>query len=182
MTLVRTAFVLLAATAAAAASAQTMKPGLWEMKQTPQMDPARQAQMAKAQKAMENMPPAQKQMMQDMMAKKGVSMDFAGGVITVKSCITAEQAARNLTPHADQGRCTHDVKRSGNVISNHFSCTEPASEGESTVTLQGDTGFTSQVTMTHQRAGKPETMTVSGEGHWLGSDCGNIKPMQSKAK
>ena len=173
--------VLLLASLAGVAQAQAMKPGLWEMKQTPQLDPQRQAQMAQAQKAMEGMPPERRKMMEDMMAQRGVSMNFTGGTITIKTCITKEQAERNLAPVTDRGNCTHDVKRSGSVIQTHFSCTDPATEGDSTVTLNGNEGFTNQVKLVHQRNGKAETTTVSGEGRWLGSDCGSIQPMKSRA-
>ncbi|MGM9480516.1 DUF3617 domain-containing protein [Roseateles sp. NT4] len=169
----------LAGLAAGAAHAQNMKPGLWEFKQTPQLDPARQAQMAQAQKAMESMPPEQRQMMEKMMASRGVNVSMSGGAITIKTCVTKEQAERNMAPVHQQGNCSQDVKRSGNTIQTHFVCTDPASEGDATVTLRGNEGFTNDVTMRHQRQGKTETTRVSGEGRWLGADCGDVKPMQS---
>jgi hypothetical protein len=159
--------------------AQAMKPGLWEFKQTPQLDPARKAQMEQAQKAMEGMPPERRQMMEQMMAKNGISMNMAGGAITVKTCITKEQAERNMTPVNQHGNCTQDVKRSGNTIQTHFVCTDPASEGDAVVTLRGNEGFTNDVTIRHQRQGKTETTKISGEGRWLGADCGDVKPMKS---
>lgn len=162
--------------------AQTMKPGLWEFKQTPQLDPARQAQMAQAQKAMDSMPAEQRQMIEKMMAQKGVNVSMAGGAITLKTCVTKEQAERNMAPVQQHGNCTQDVKRSGSVIQTHFVCTDPASEGDATVTLRGNEGFSNDVTIRHQRQGKTETTRVSGEGRWLGADCGDIQPMKSQAK
>lgn len=162
--------------------AQTMKPGLWEFKQTPQLDPARKAQMEQAQKAMDNMPPERRAMVEQMMGKQGVSVNMAGGVITVKTCITKEQAERNQAPVAQHGNCTQDVKRSGNVIQTHFVCTDPASEGDAIVTLRGSASFTNDVTIRHQRQGKTETTKVSGEGRWLGADCGDVQPTKSTAK
>lgn len=173
---------LLLAGLAGVSHAQTMKPGLWEFKQTPQLDPARQAQMAQAQKAMESMPPERRQMMEQMMAQHGVSMNMAGGTITIKTCVTKEQAERNMAPVTHRGNCTQDVKRSGSTIQTHFVCTDPASEGDATVTLKGSEGFTNDVTVKHERQGKTETMKVSGEGRWLGADCGDILPMKSQAK
>lgn len=173
---------LLLASLAGATQAQTMKPGLWEFKQTPQLDPARQAQMAQAQKAMDGMPPEQRKMVEQMMAQRGVNVNMAGGVITVKACITQEQAERNLAPVMQQGNCSQDSKRSGNVIQTHFVCTNPASEGDATITLRGDEGFTNDVTIRQQRQGKTETTKVNGEGRWLGADCGDVKPMKSQAK
>lgn len=176
------ATLLLAGLAAGTTQAQNMKPGLWEFKQTPQLDPARQAQMAQAQRAMENMAPEQRKMMQDMMAKNGVNLNMAGGTITLKTCVTKEQAERNMAPVNSQGHCTQDVKRSGNTISTHFVCTDPASEGDAVVTLRGSEGFSNDVTIRHQRQGRTETTKVNGEGRWLGADCGSIQPMKSQGK
>jgi len=175
------AFLLLAGLAGVA-HAQNMKPGLWEFKQTPQLDPARKAQMEQAQKAMESMPPERKQMMEQMMAQRGISMNMAGGTITLKTCVTKEQAERNLAPVTQHGNCTQDVKRSGNTIQTHFVCTDPASEGDATITLRGNDGFTNDVTIRHQRQGKTETTKVAGEGRWLGADCGDVQPMKSPTK
>lgn len=173
---------LLLAGVAGLAHAQTMKPGLWEFKQTPQLDPARQAQMAQAQNAMEGMPPERRAMIEQMMAKQGVNISMAGGVVTVKTCITQEQAERNFAPVSTQGNCSQESKRSGNTIQTHFVCTEPASEGDATVTLRGNEGFTNEVTVRTQRQGKTETTQVSGEGRWLGADCGAVQPMKSQPK
>lgn len=167
---------------ASATHAQTMKPGLWEFKQTPQLDPARKAQMEQAQKAMENMPPERRAMIEQMMGKQGVSVNMSGGVITVKTCVTKEQAERNFAPVSSQGNCTQEAKRSGNTIHSHFVCTDPASEGDATITLRGSEGFTNDVTVRRERQGKTETTKVSGEGRWLAADCGDIQPMKSQAK
>lgn len=174
--------LLLAGLAAGAAHAQTMKPGLWEFKQTPQLDPAHQAQMAEAQKAMASMPAEQRKMMESMMAQRGMSMNLSGGSISLKVCITKEQAERNMAPVAQQGNCTQSASRSGSTITTHFSCTDPASEGDAVVTLRGSEGFSNEVTIRQQRKGKTETTKVSGEGRWLGADCGSIQPMKSQAK
>ena len=167
----------------AAQTNMMMKPGLWEIRQQAEMSPEQQAKMAQAQKAMANMPPEQKAMMEKMMAQHGVSMSMSGnGGISIKSCLSKEQAARNTPPVTDsKSNCTHDVKRSGNVIRTHFVCAESSTEGDSEVTLQGD-GFTSKTRITHQRNGKPETITMTGDARWLGSDCGGLKPMDTTTK
>jgi len=177
-----TTALLLAGFAAGATHAQTMKPGLWEFKQTPQLDPARKAQMEQAQKAMESMPAEQRQMMEKMMAQRGVNVSMSGGAIVLKTCVTKEQAERNMAPVQQHGNCTQDVKRSGSVIQTHFVCTDPASEGDATVTLRGTEGFTNDVTVRRQRDGKTEVIKVNGEGRWLGNDCGSVRPMKSQVK
>jgi hypothetical protein len=155
-----------------------MKPGLWEITQRPELDPQRRAQMEKAQQAMANMPAAQRQQMEQMMAQRGLSLQMNGGTITLKTCVTAEQAARHQTPVGDgKQRCSQEVRRSGNVIHTQFACPESGTEGEAVTTLSGAEGFASTVTMRQMRKGKQETSRISGSGRWLGSDCGAIKPM-----
>ncbi|MET0518294.1 MAG: DUF3617 domain-containing protein [Burkholderiaceae bacterium] len=160
----------------AGAQAPMMKAGLWEMKQKPELDARRQAQMDQAQKQLAAMPAEQRQMMEQMMAQQGVKVDLSGGAITIKACISEAQARSNTPPVVDKGRCTHDVQRSGNVIRTHFVCADPASEGDSEVTLKGSDGFTSKTRITHANNGSPETIQVNGDAHWLGSDCGALKP------
>lgn len=168
--------------AAASAQAQNMKPGLWEVRQQPQLDPKRQAQMEKAQQQMAAMPAEQRKMMEEMMAKRGVSMDFGGGgVITVKMCVSEEQAKRNEPPVAGRANCTHDVQRSGDQIHTRFSCTNPVSEGTSDVTLRpGGDGFTAKTHISHTRDGKTDSVDATSEARWLGADCGGLKPMGAK--
>ena len=81
----------LAATAlsslALVASAQTMKPGLWEIShQTRSASGDLGAKMAAAQEQMAKLPPDQRKMMEDMMAKQGVTMGAGGpaGGMTMK--------------------------------------------------------------------------------------------------
>ena len=173
-------FAFLAAFTAAQAAPVVMKPGLWEIRQTPEMSPDQQAKLEQAQKALAGMSPEQKAMMEKMMAQRGVSMNMSGGTITIKSCVSKEQAERNTPPVTDtKSNCTHTVKRNGDTIHTHFVCTDPASEGDSDVTLSSN-GFTSKTRFTHQRNGKTETMSISGDGRWLGTDCGGLKPMQAQ--
>jgi len=170
-------FLALLALAALPASAQNMKPGLWEIKQKPQLEGKQQAQMEEAQKQMANLPPEQRKMMEQMMAQRGVSMSLADGGISIKVCVSPEQAAKNAPPVSDKGNCKHDVTRSGSKTQMRFSCTNPVSEGESEITVMGGDAYTTKTRVTTQRNGKMETMNMSGEGRFLGSDCGTLKPM-----
>ena len=73
---------------ALSASAQSLKPGLWEISHKTQFGAgAMSDKMAAMKDQMASLPPDQRKMMEDMMAKQGVSMGAAGGV-TVKTCIT----------------------------------------------------------------------------------------------
>jgi hypothetical protein len=165
--------------AAPPALAQNLKPGLWEINNKMQSSSGQMEKaMAESQKQMAAMPPEQRKMMQDMMAKQGLSMGpGAGGNIAVKICMTKEMAERNELP-AQQGDCkTTNSPRSGNTMKMSFACTQPPSSGEGTVTFVSPEAYTMKMTMKSMMQGKPETMTMDGGGKWLSADCGNIKPL-----
>ncbi len=169
---------------ATTAWAQSTKPGLWEIQHkmggNPEMDKA----MAEMQKQMAAMPPEQRKMMQDMMAKQGGAMPTMGpgGAMAMKVCITPEMAARHDMPVQTEGDCTTTVtSRSGSTMKMKFVCTNPPSTGEGTYTFKGDTAYTMQIQMTSQHQGKPQNMTMDGQGKWLSADCGAIKPMTAPA-
>ncbi len=165
--------------AAPPALAQNLKPGLWEINNKMQSSSGQMEKaMAESQKQMAAMPPEQRKMMQDMMAKQGLSMGpGAGGNMAVKICMTKEMAERNELP-AQQGDCkTTNSPRSGNTMKMSFTCTQPPSSGEGTVTFVSPEAYTMKMTMKSMMQGKPETMTMDGGGKWLSADCGNIKPL-----
>lgn len=168
------------ATAGFAASAQTMKPGLWEINNkmnSPQMDAA----MAEMQKQMAAMPPDQRKQMEAMMAQRGVQMaPAAGGGTAVRMCITKEMAERNDVP-VQQGDCKlTQQQRSGGTAKFAFTCANPPSSGEGEYTLTSPEAYNSKVKVKTMVNGKPETMDMATAGKWLGADCGNIKPIQAK--
>ena len=166
----------------ASAFAQSTAPGLWEMQNkvggNPEMDKA----MAEMQKQLASMPPAQRKQMEAMMGKSGASIGN-GGAISVKVCITPEMAARSEMPSHTEGDCTATVtSRSGNTLKSKFVCKNPPTTGEGTYTYSGDKAFTSKMVMQSTRNGKPETMTMEGQGKWLSADCGSVKPIQMPKK
>ena len=98
------------------ASAQQMKPGLWEI--TTNMKGAAGGMMAEQQAKMKaqmaSMTPEQRKMMQEMMAKHGVQM--SGNAITSRQCMTKEMVERNEMP-SQQGDCkTTKQQKTGNTM------------------------------------------------------------------
>ena len=172
------------AVAAAPASAQTMKPGLWEitnkMGGSPEMDQA----MAQLQQQMANMPPEQRKMMEDMMAKKGMGMGgVSPGGIVVKACITKEMAERNQMPMQHSGDCTNAISdKTSSGMKMKFICTNPPSSGEGQFSFMGDSAYTMKMKISTAGQGKPQVTTVDGSGKWVTSDCGNITPMAAPKK
>lgn len=169
--------IVLAATGTA--NAQNMKPGLWEISTQMQGSGQMGDAMAKAQKQMESMPPEQRKMMQDMMAKQGVQMGgpAAGGGMTVKVCMTQDMVDRNEVGRQQPG-CTHtNSPRSGNTMKFSYTCTQPPSSGEGQVTFTSPEAYSMKMTSTSTVRGKPEKMDMQTSGRWLGGDCGGIKPL-----
>ena len=165
--------------AASAASAQNMKPGLWEI--TTKMKSSNgemEKAMAEAQKQMAAMPPEQRKQMEGMMASRGVQVgQGAGGAMAVKVCMTKEMVERSEVP-PPQGDCkTTTSARSGNTTEMAYTCTNPPSSGKGKFTFISSEAYTSQMTATSTGRGKPEQMDIDSAGKWLGTDCGTIKPI-----
>ena len=180
---------LLLISGAGCVSAQTMKPGLWELSTKMQSDSREMSDaMAKAQKQMESMPPEQRKMMEDMMAKRGMQMggSSGGAGMSIKVCMTQEMVNRNefASHHTEnQNDCTHtNSPRSGNAMQFSFVCTKPPSSGEGQVTFSSPEAYSMNMTSTSTVHGSPQKMSMQTSGHWLGSDCGSVKPFAAPNK
>ncbi len=165
------------------ASAQTMKPGLWEITTQMQGGSGEMASaMAEAQKQMENMPPEQRKMVQDMMAKQGIQLGAGGGGgMSIKVCMTQEMVDRSVVASRqssdNQNECTQtNSPRSGNSMKFAFVCTKPPSSGEGQVTFTSPEAYSMKMASTTTVKGKPEKMDMQTSGRWLGGDCGTVKP------
>ena len=168
---------------ASAAGAQNLKPGLWEITHKMQSSGQMGQDMAQMQQQMASMPPEQRKMMEEMMAKQGVKPGAGGaGGMSLKTCMTKEMAEKNELP-AQQGDCTTTHQsRSGNTMKFTVACTKPPSTGEGQVTFISPEAYSMKMAVTSESRGKPEKMNMEGGGKWLGSDCGNIKPIAPPAK
>ena len=166
-------------------SAQNMKPGLWEMTHnlkggTGEMDKAR----AQAPQKMANMPPEQRKMMEEMMAKRGMQMGpgAGGGGSSIRTCMTKEMVERQEMP-SQKGDCkATKQERSGNKLKVAYTCTNPPANGEGEYTFTSPEAFTMKMTMHTMMEGRKETMSMEGSGKWLSADCGNVKPVYPPKK
>ncbi|MEO7937770.1 MAG: DUF3617 domain-containing protein [Burkholderiaceae bacterium] len=179
-----TVLCMAAASLSLPAGAQTLQPGLWELNtrmhsESGQMEKA----MAEAQKQMAALPPEQRKMMQDMLAKQGVGMGAGGaGNMVIKVCMTPEMLARNEIVTQDGDCKTEQSPRAGNTMKMAFTCTQPPSSGEGTVTFVSPQAYTTQMTVTSRAGGKPETVKMDSQGRWLAGECGNVKPIAAARK
>lgn len=166
------------------AAAQTMKPGLWEVNNkmggSGDMGAKMSAAMEQMKAQMASMPPEQRKQMEKMMAQQGINMSpESGGGMSARVCITKEMAARNEAPAQQQTDCKREAfQQSGNTTKFKFSCKNPPSTGEGTVTMHNPESYSMQMKVTRQGGPDTGTMTMDAQGKWLGSDCGNIKPIK----
>lgn len=166
----------------ASAFAQSTAPGLWEVQNKMGGNPEIDKAMAEMQKQLAAMPPAQRKQMEAMMGQSGMSVG-SGGAMTLKVCITPEMAARSELPSQTEGDCTTTItSRSGNTLKSSFACKNPPTTGEGTYTFNGDKAYTMKMAMQTTRNGKPQSMTMEGQGKWLSADCGSVKPIQMPKK
>ncbi|MCE3602954.1 DUF3617 domain-containing protein [Massilia sp. P8910] len=173
------------ALAPASAATQTMKPGLWEntSKSTSQNAEIAKA-MAEMQKHMKSMTPAQRKEMENAMGKSGPA-NFTlhdDGSVTMKMCITQkmidDSAGNYVGPQS--GNCTHKKgPMVGGTQSFSYTCTNPPSSGEGKISYQADS-YSSTMTMTSSAAGAMGNMTMASTGKYLGANCGDVKPIDSK--
>lgn len=167
------------------ALSQSMRPGLWEVdSKISSKNPQMAAQMAQLRKQLASMPPEQRKMMEQMLAKQGgASMPtMTDDGMRVKICMSKEMVAQNQVPVQQTGNCKQQQTPMGsNAIKISFVCTNPASSGEGTVQFEGETGYTMNMNLTAAPQGKPETTTVQADGRWLGADCGAVKPQAPAA-
>ena len=182
--MLRTLSAVILLASAATASAQNMKPGLWEI--TTQMQSEGKdmsAAMEKMQKQMASLPPEQRKMMEDMMAKQGVKMGSnPGGGMAIKVCMTQEMVDRHEVAPPREG-CTHTLSpRLGNSMKFAYKCTQPPSSGQGEVTFTSPEAYTSKMSATSNSNGTERTMEMQSTGRWLGGDCGDIKPMRVPGK
>lgn len=164
------------------ATAQNMKPGLWEVSSKMKTSSGEMERgMAEMQAQMAAMTPEQRKMMEGMMPKQGMAMGAGGpGAMNLKVCITKEMAERNEVG-AQEGDCkTTYSPRAGNTMKYSFTCANPPSSGQGEVTFLGPEAYRSKMAMTTTHKGKAEKMDMEGQGKWLGAECGAVKPMVVK--
>ena len=171
-----------AASFALSASAQNLKPGLWEVtnnmkSSSGEMDKA----MAQMQQQMASMSPEQRKQMEAAMAKQGIAMGAGPGGMSVRTCMTREMIERNEIPgHKADCRTTRN-ERSGNTIKVAFSCTNPPSSGEGQLTIQSPEAYSMKMAVKGPPGSKAETMSMDASGKWIAADCGNVKPLRPPA-
>jgi len=156
------------------ASAQSVRPGLWEMTSHTMSGDGQMSQaMAEAQKQFANMPPAQRQMLQDMMAKNGIKVSPGGDSVNIQYCLTKDMIDRREFPTGQQGDCRTTTTPTTGGWNVNFTCNNPPSSGTGVVQMQGDSAYTmtTNATTTAGPGGKPEKLTFKSSGKLVSANC-----------
>lgn len=169
----------------AGAQAQKLTPGLWEHQVTMKTGSGQmEAAMARMQAQLAAMPPEKRKQIEEAMGRQGLAGGPAGGLpaagqpMTMKVCVTPEQAARDEVPH-QQGQCKQtSSSRSGNTVKFTLECGgTPKATGSGEFTLVSPKEHKGLLTMTTTRKERSETMEVRTQARWLAAACGDIKPV-----
>ena len=140
---------------------QGMKEGQWSMTMTIQADGMGE-EAAKAMQEMEQMPPEQKAMMQQMMGGMKMGVGAQGMTMASSQCMTNEDP---VPTRADEKDCqeTHAIK--GNSVHFDVVCDDSTSSGD--VTYDNDS-MTGHITSTRQEHGRETTSTIGIRGQYAG--------------
>jgi hypothetical protein len=167
------------AVAAAPASAQAIKPGLWEVKSSLGKGYGKSlaAVAANNKKMIAEMSPATRKEMEAIEAENADEVQYTDDHVITKSCITKEQASKLDKVWGKQDNCNYqNSPLVGGVMKMTFSCTDSKSTGTGTLRLRGDTGFDMEMTSSGSVQGKRFDMKATASGKWLGANCGKIEP------
>jgi hypothetical protein len=180
--LVAAPMLALATFAVTPSSAQTLKPGLWEIKTAGHggagSGKAMSEQMARMKNQIAAMPAEQrKQFEAAIQASEANDVRFTDEGMTMKHCIGKNDAVEFHELVTRDGNCTSQRSPMvGGVVKLDISCTTPPASGTGTIRFQGDTGYAMEMTMTAKFSGGRHTSKLGASGKWLDADCGKVKP------
>ena len=152
-----------------ASSAMEIQPGLWEISSSNmQVDGQALPGMETMLAQMKNLPPEQRQMMEQMLAKQGVQLGDQG----VRVCMSEAQIKAQQIPLQDpKSGCSHEVtERSAELWKFRFSC--PDGQGEGETRFVSDKEFTTRV----QGSYGGQNSSMQSHARWVSADCGGLQP------
>lgn len=157
------------------ASAAPILPGLWEVSTSNmQVDGQAMPGMDVMLEKLKSLPPEQRQMMEQVLAKQGVQLGSNG----VQVCMSEAQVNSEEIPLQDpQSGCTQQVtERSDSVWKFSFNCPQAKGQGETRFISQKE--FTSNLASTFNSPSGEQKGTMQTNARWLSADCGSLKPRE----
>jgi hypothetical protein len=172
----RFALAAAAVLAPAVAAAQTppIKPGLWEVRSERQVDGRRAAPPGDP---MKNLSPEVRARIEAQMKANGVAVGSGGAnrICLDKASLDAGRWQSRATS------CKTDYSaRGANRWKWHSTCTEPESTSDGEAVFTNAENYTVSTTSTHSFRGEPKTTQMTIRAKWIGSDCGELRPVDPK--
>lgn len=161
-----------------AADAPPIKPGLWQVRSERAVDGVKSPPMAAQ---MNNLPPEVRKQMEAMMKQKGV--DMSGGTGDIKLCLNKESLDQNqwLAQKNTEKNCKTEIKsRSSSRWTWHSSCIDPKSETDGEAVFNSPENYTMKIATIMAMNGETKTMNMTTTSTWLGANCGDLKPVNTK--
>jgi hypothetical protein len=163
----------LASAATAQADTGKRKAGLWEVQTTTNVGGADMSD------ALAKVPPEQRAMVEQMMKQRGLGAGAKPS--SFRYCVSKEQAEKDFQPRTDpDSDCQHTMSpMSGNEVKFSFSCKRKdgsTASGEGRAYDLTPESYALQMSMHATHQGRPMDMKTEQKGHWVGADCGAIKP------
>jgi hypothetical protein len=157
-----------------ASAQEKILPGLWDHSFTMKSESGRMEmlqQQVQAQLAL--LPPAQRQQMETVLARQGVSINPQGNRFQV--CVTPQDAQQDRLPQFD-ARCEQQVtERQGSTVRFRFACsTTPPVNGEGQYSVTSSKAYDGTANVTTTVQGQSERMVMTTQGRWAGPECGAL--------
>lgn len=97
-----------------------------------------------------------------------------------KFCVTEETRQKGIASDRTQSHCTRTVVgATAQMLEVHLACTgEMAATGVIRVTVADAATMNVTTDMTVSRGGQEHSMHIATQSHWVGDDCGDVKPIQ----
>jgi len=171
-----TASVCLLPVAALGAERAAIRPGLWEI--THQTEIAGRPPVPDD--VLARMPPEARARIEAAM--KGQGAGGAGGGHASRQCITDQDIDRGFTPETARQQCTQKVlSQTRTSMEVAVECTSADGQGgtaRGTVkwSAASPESMTGTIDMTMTQGAQSTTTHATLKGHWLGTDCGDVKP------
>ncbi|MDF1486274.1 DUF3617 domain-containing protein [Ramlibacter sp. H39-3-26] len=106
-----------------------------------------------------------------MLAQRGMSMSPGGGH-GMRVCSTPEMAARQEAPVQQKGHCTiQATQRSAAEAHIAFTCTDPAAQGDGSLTFDGPRAYKMHMVTNATVQGQPRQHPLDVSGKWLAAHC-----------
>lgn len=162
----------------AAGEPLNVKPGLWETTATS----VQQGDAVAAMPDLSRLPPEKRAQIEKMLAA------HAGKPVTrvFRSCVTEEQIRKQTLfsgSEDEQKQCRHKILQStARDQKATLSCEEGKRTGEISIHADSDERVVGKFTMVRRDQGKEFQVRSEMTASWLGSDCGDLKPEQSKRR